>query len=122
MAAGRRRVSAALSAGEGALVVLTTCPDEETARGIAHALVEERLAACANILPGATSIYRWEGRIETAGECLVILKTRNAKLDDLAARLAALHPFEVPELLALPVERGAAAYLRWMVEETEGEA
>lgn len=99
-------------------VVLTTCPDAATAEGIARALVEERLAACGNVVPGVTSIYRWQGRIETAGECLLILKTAAGRLAGLSARLTELHPYDVPEVLALPVEAGAPAYLRWVLEET----
>ncbi len=109
-----------LAPGAGAVLVYTTCPDENTARVIARTLVEERLAACGNILPGVTSIYRWQGKIETAGECLVLLKTRSERLEALAARLQHLHPYDVPELLAVPVDRGAPEYLRWVVEETEG--
>jgi periplasmic divalent cation tolerance protein len=101
-------------------VVLTTLPSREAALPIARTLVEERLAACGNILPGVTSIYRWKGKIETAGECLVLLKTRSERLEALAARLQHLHPYDVPELLAVPVDRGAPEYLQWVVEETEG--
>lgn len=102
----------------GVRVVLTTCPDPATADRIARTLVQERLAACGNVVPGVTSIYRWEGRIETAGECLLILKTRAERLAALAARLDEIHPYDVPEVLALPVEAGATAYLRWVREET----
>ena len=113
-------------------VVLTTCPDEETARRIARTLVEERLAACGNVVPGVASVYRWEGAIETAAECLLILKTRDDRVPALAARLGVLHPYDVPEMLALPVAAGAGPYVRWVlaeagretpaVEETSGEA
>lgn len=101
-------------------VVLTTCPDEETARRIARVLVEERLAACGNVVPGLVSIYRWRGEVETAGECLLLLKTRDDLLEPLGERLAALHPYDVPELLALPVIAGADGYLRWVLESTGG--
>ena len=99
-------------------VALSTCPDEPTAREIAGTLVEERLAACVNIVPGLTSIYRWEGAIESDSECLLILKTGADQLDTLASRLAALHPYDVPEFLAFPAERGAVPYMTWVLEET----
>lgn len=99
-------------------LVFVTCPDEEVATSIARALVEERLAACGNVIPNLVSIYRWEGAVETDAECLLLLKTRAGLLDALSDRLHALHPYDVPELLAVGVERGAPAYLRWVVEET----
>ncbi len=99
-------------------VALTTCPDEGTARRIATALVDERLAACVNILPDLTSGYRWEGALETSPECLLLVKTRTDRLEALRLRLEDLHPYELPELVALPVEGGSAAYLAWVVEET----
>ena len=99
-------------------VVLTTCPDEGTARRIASALVDERLAACVNILPDMTSIYRWQGVVETTPECLLLVKTRRECLEALRRRLEELHPYDVPELVALPVEGGSSAYLKWVVEET----
>ncbi|HEX6749486.1 MAG TPA: divalent-cation tolerance protein CutA [Longimicrobium sp.] len=97
-----------------------TAPDAAAARTLARALVDERLIACANLVPGVTSIYRWEGRVEEAGEVLVVMKTRAALVPRLLARAAALHPYEVPELLALPVDDGLAAYCRWVAEETDG--
>jgi periplasmic divalent cation tolerance protein len=108
-----------LAPGDPVWLVLTTCPDLETGRAIARALVEERLAACGNVLPGVTSVYWWREAIESAAECLVLLKTRGDRLETLAERLKALHPYDVPELLALPVARGAPDYLRWVVEETK---
>ena len=99
-------------------VALTTCPDEGTARRIASALVDERLAACVNILPDMTSIYRWQGVVETTPECLLLVKTRRECLEALRRRLEELHPYDVPELVALPVEGGSSAYLKWVVEET----
>jgi len=99
-------------------VALTTCPDEGTARRIASALVDERLAACVNIVPDVTSVYRWEGAVETAPECLLLVKTRRERLEDVRRRLEELHPYHLPEFVALPVEGGSSAYLRWVVEET----
>lgn len=103
-------------------LVLTTCPDADTARTITRTLVEERLIACGNVVPGLTSIYRWRGEIETAAECLVLMKTRSDRVEPLARRLAELHPYEVPEMLAVPVARGAPDYLRWVVEESSAPA
>ncbi|HWC05612.1 MAG TPA: divalent-cation tolerance protein CutA [Gemmatimonadota bacterium] len=99
-------------------LALTTCPDEGTARRIASALVDERLAACVNIVPDLTSVYRWEGAVETAPECLLLVKTRQERLEALRQRLDELHPYDLPELVAVPVDGGSPAYLRWVVEET----
>lgn len=101
-------------------VVFTTCPDAGSARALSGTLVAERLVACGNIVPGLTSVYRWKGEIREDREVLLILKTRAERLDALTDRLSELHPYDVPELLALPVDRGAEPYLRWVVEETEG--
>ena len=108
---------AATSASELALV-LTTLGADTDAAALARTLVEERLAACANVVPGVVSIYRWEGAIETAEERLLLLKTRAALVERLAERLIGLHPYAVPEVLSLEVDRGAAAYLAWVAEET----
>jgi periplasmic divalent cation tolerance protein len=98
-----------------AAIVLSTAPGEAAA-GIARALVEERLAACVNVVPGVHSIYRWEGRIEEAGECLLVIKTSRARWGDLEARLRDLHPYAVPEILALPTTAGHHGYLAWVAE------
>jgi len=96
------------------LVVLCTFPDVEQARGIAVVLVERRLAACVNLLPGVESIYRWEGKVERAGEVLAVIKT--TRYPELEVALKELHPYEVPEILALPVAAGLAGYLKWLGE------
>jgi periplasmic divalent cation tolerance protein len=101
-----------------ALVVLVTAPTPERAAEIARALVEERLAACGNVVPGIRSIYRWEGEVHEDAEALLVLKTTRARFDALRDRVLALHPYEVPEVIALPVETGSAAYLAWLVGET----
>jgi periplasmic divalent cation tolerance protein len=98
-------------------VALATAPDGETAARIARALVEERLAACVNLVPAVRSIYRWQDRVEEAGEVLLVIKTRAERVDALAARLRALHPYELPELVALPVAAGLASYLDWVAAE-----
>jgi periplasmic divalent cation tolerance protein len=101
-----------------ALVVLVTAPTPERAAEIARAVVEERLAACGNVVPGLRSIYRWEGKVQEDAEALLVLKTTRARLDALRDRVLALHPYEVPEVIALPVEAGSAPYLAWIAAET----
>jgi periplasmic divalent cation tolerance protein len=100
------------------LLVVTTVPDRHHADTIARALVDEGLAACVSILAPATSVYRWRGAVETAQELPLLVKTARSRFDVLRERLAALHPYEVPEILALPVAGGLPAYLRWVLEET----
>jgi periplasmic divalent cation tolerance protein len=102
----------------GALVVLVTTPTPERAAEIARALVEERLAACGNVVPAIRSIYRWEGKVQDDGEALLVLKTTRARFEALRDRVLALHPYQVPEVIALPVEAGSAAYLAWIAEVT----
>jgi periplasmic divalent cation tolerance protein len=107
--------------GEGQpLVVLVTAP-EDGARELGRALVDEGLAACVNVVPGVTSIYRWEGRREESTESLLVIKTRPERYVALERRVLELHPYSVPEVLALPVARGAAAYLRWVQESVMAE-
>jgi periplasmic divalent cation tolerance protein len=98
-------------------VALSTAPDADTAARIARALVEERLAACVNLVPAVRSIYRWQGRIEDEAEVLLVIKTRSERVEALAERLRALHPYELPELVALPVTAGLAPYLDWVAAE-----
>lgn len=95
-----------------------TAPDPEVAERLATELVEARLAACANLVPGVTSIYWWEGAVERAQEVLLVLKTTGERLPELVKRAAELHPYDVPEVLALPVEVGHGPYLRWVADET----
>lgn len=96
-------------------VVLVTAP-ETAAPAIARTLVEERLAACVNLVRAVHSVYRWEGRVEEAAECLLVIKTRPACWPDLEARLRALHPYTVPEILALPTIAGHRGYAAWVAE------
>jgi periplasmic divalent cation tolerance protein len=100
------------------LLVLTNLPDRDAAEKLAHGLVERRLAACVNVLAGCTSIYRWKGVIENAQEVPVLIKTRSALYDELEAAINDLHPYEVPEIIAVPVVRGLAEYLAWVGEGT----
>ena len=100
------------------VALLVTARDAECGRRIARALVEERLAACVNVLPGVHSFYRWKGSVEEADEVMLVAKTRAERAAALAARVRALHPYELPEVVALPVTDGSRAYLRWVVAES----
>ena len=104
------------------LLVLCTCPDRTAAERIAETVVGERLAACVNIVPGLTSIYRWEGQIQRDAEWLLLIKTRQAVYPPLEARIRELHPYQVPEVIALPIQVGAAAYLDWIAASTAVDA
>ncbi len=101
-----------------ALVVLVTAPSAEQAAALGRALVGERLAACGNVVPSIRSIYRWEGEVRDEPEALLVLKTTRARFEALRERALALHPYQVPEVIALPVEAGSAAYLEWIARET----
>ena len=103
-------------AGE-ALLVLTTFPDAVTARRVGRQLVEECCAACVNLLPAVESIYRWEGKVEDATETVALFKTTADRYEALETTLRQLHPYEVPEIIALPIERGLPDYLRWVAEQ-----
>lgn len=96
-------------------VALVTAPDE-AADELARSLVRDRVAACVNVVPGVRSHYRWEGRIETSNESLLVLKIRAEGSDDVPARVAERHPYDVPEVLLLDVADGLPAYLRWVVD------
>jgi len=109
---------AARSQGYGTLVVLITCPNQEVGETIGHALVEERLAACVNVIPGLRSIYRWEGKICRDPEVLLLIKTRRARLAALTRRVKTLHPYSVPEVIALPLAGGSSPYLAWVRKST----
>lgn len=103
------------------ILVQTSCPDEATADRLATALVEMRLVACAQSLP-LRSTYRWNGAVRRESECLLVLKTRADRYADVEARLRALHPYEVPEIIAVPVLSGSAAYLSWLDAESSDDA
>ncbi len=98
----------------GKIVVLSACGTEESAAALARALVEQNLAACVNIVPGARSVYRWQGKIEEAGEWLLIIKSRRDLFDRLRDAIVNAHSYEVPEVIALPVVDGSEAYLAWL--------
>lgn len=103
--------------GANACVVLTTFASEEDAARVGHALVERRLVACVNLVRGIRSIYRWQGRIEDEAEVFAVMKTRRDRLPELLAALPDLHPYEVPEILALAVAGGGSSYLDWLERE-----
>lgn len=100
-------------------LLLCTCPDAADAARIARALVEARLAACVSRLDGLVSTYRWEGGVQEDGEVLLLIKTTQAAFAPLRERLLALHPYDVPELIAVPVERGHDAYLDWLRQSVQ---
>ncbi len=106
-----------MSTGVEVLVVLVTAPSAEKATELGRLLVSERVAACANVLPGIRSIYRWEGKVQDEPEALILLKTTRARFEALRDRVLALHPYQVPEVLALPVEAGSEKYLEWIGAE-----
>jgi periplasmic divalent cation tolerance protein len=96
------------------VIALSTCPDDQTAAAIAQALVREGLATCVNRVGGVRSTYFWDGRLQDEGEILLIIKTCKSRLGELQARLGELHPYELPELVILPVIGGNEAYLEWV--------
>jgi periplasmic divalent cation tolerance protein len=102
------------------LVVLMTAGSQEEADRIANALVTKMLAACVNVLPGVTSVYRWEGELQRDQEWLLVVKSTRDVLDDLVQCVQALHSYDLPEVIALPVVGGSEAYLRWVDSEVHG--
>jgi periplasmic divalent cation tolerance protein len=100
------------------LLVLTNLPDREQAERLAVALVERRLAACVNVLAGCTSVYRWQGEVETATEVPLLIKTTAGAYAALEQAIRDLHPYELPEVVAVPLTRGLPAYLEWVAAET----
>ncbi len=113
-----RRLDRENTLADAAAVVLCTCPDEETAARIAHTLVTEGLAACVNRLAGVVSTYRWQGQIEEDSEQLLVIKTARARLDAIERRIGELHPYELPEVIAVPIDAGSEAYLEWLVNNS----
>lgn len=105
---------------EDLILVLTNLPDRDTATRLARALVETRAAACVNILAACTSVYRWQGEIESAEEVPLLVKTRASLYPQVEQTIRAHHPFELPEIVSVPVSAGWPAYLRWVADETAG--
>jgi periplasmic divalent cation tolerance protein len=104
---------------EASLLVLTNLGDMASARRIARELVEQRLAACVNMLPGVQSVYRWQGAIEEEGEITLLIKTTASRYAELEAAIRSLHPYQLPEVIAVPVANGLPAYLEWIRQETK---
>lgn len=103
------------------LVVLVTLPSVETGTALGRTLVEERLAACVNVVPGIRSLYIWEGRLAEEGEALLVVKTARERYEALERRILSLHPYSVPEILALPVAAGSPAYVAWVRDAVAAE-
>lgn len=103
------------------LLVWTNLPDRQSADALAHHVLARRLAACVNILPAVQSVYRWQGAIEEAVEISVVIKTTAARYDALQQAITAMHPYEVPEIIAIPIRAGLPAYLDWLQKETGGD-
>ena len=118
MSAGATSETVMQSDDDDALLVFTNLPDTDAAVKLARALVDRRLAACVNVLDGCTSVYRWKGAVEEAREVPVMLKTRSARYAELEAVICELHPYELPEVVAVPIVRGLPDYLQWVAEET----
>jgi periplasmic divalent cation tolerance protein len=100
------------------VIVLTTMPGDADVRGFGRTLVEERLAACVNLLPAMESVFRWEGQVEEDTERQVVMKTTRERVPALWDRIRELHPYELPEFVVLPILDGSDAYLRWLGECT----
>jgi periplasmic divalent cation tolerance protein len=106
---------------ERILLALSTFPDRETAQRVSNQLVTEKFAACANILPGVESIYRWKEAIETGNETLVFFKLAEDRQSSFQEKLCSLHPYEVPEIIFLPISDGLPGYLSWVIENCAGQ-
>ena len=104
----------------GAVVALSTVASAEDAERIARSLVEKGVAACVNVVPGVVSFYRWKGKLERDGEVLLVIKTTGERFEDLKAALLAEHPYELPELVALPIADGHQPYLDWLYAGVTG--
>lgn len=104
------------------LLVFTNLPNRESALALARSLVDAHLAACVNVLGGCTSIYRWQGAIETEEEVPVLIKTRAALYQAVEQAVRAQHPYDVPEIVAVPISHGLPAYIEWVAAETSGAA
>lgn len=100
------------------VLVMTNLPDRETALRLARALIEQRLAACVNVLGGCASVYRWDGAVQESAEVPVLIKTRAARYPEVEARIRELHPYELPEIVAVPIVHGFPDYLEWIAKET----
>lgn len=100
-------------------VVLVTCPDRDSAQRVAERVVGDDLAACVNIVPAITSVYQWQGKVEQDDELLLIIKTHTRRFAALSEAVQAVHPYELPEIIAVPIEEGLEGYLRWIDESVK---
>lgn len=100
------------------ILIITNLPDRASAIGLAHRLIDERLAACVNVLADCTSIYRWQGENETVSEVPVLIKTLAEHYAQLEQLIKSIHPYELPEIIAVPISSGLPAYLKWIADET----
>ncbi len=107
-----------MSADSDVLLVMSSLPDQAAAQQLARTLIERRLAACVSVLAPCTSVYRWQDKVEEAAEAPVLIKTTAGRYAELESALHALHPYELPEIIAVPVLRGLPAYLDWVAAET----
>ncbi|GIL53098.1 hypothetical protein Vafri_8782 [Volvox africanus] len=112
--------AAGTASPSGAIVVYVTVPNAQVGEDLAAKLVEAKLAACVNILPGLTSIYTWKGKVEKDSELLLIIKSRHELLTELTAFVRANHPYDEPEVIALPILGGSPSYLQWLMDNTRG--
>ncbi len=110
-----------MHAPDDVLLVLTTLPDRDAAMHLADALIEEKVAACVNVLGACTSVYRWQGKVEHADEVPLLIKTTAARYAALEAVIRRLHPYELPEIIAVPLARGLPGYLQWVVSAVSDE-
>lgn len=106
--------------GDGIVLIYSTCPDEAAGKAVARALVEARLAACVNMIPGMTALYHWKGEVAEDAEVVLIIKTRAGLVDAAIALGCDVHPYETPAFVPIKAEGGAAGYLAWLLAETGG--
>jgi periplasmic divalent cation tolerance protein len=104
---------------ENHLVMLCVCPDRESGERIARALVQERLAGCVNLIPGMVSTFRWEGEVKQQDEHLIIIKTSAGRFEAVRAAITLSHPYDTPEVIALPIVEGDPKYLQWLIESSK---
>jgi periplasmic divalent cation tolerance protein len=105
-----------------ALIVMTTLPDLETSKRLAELLVRRRFAACVNILPAMTSVYEWKGKLETGQEHMLLIKTRSGRYRDIEMEILNAHPYELPEIITIPIQSGLSSYLHWLFAHTSATA
>jgi periplasmic divalent cation tolerance protein len=111
-----------MSAADGVLLVFTNLPDREAALALANTLIEQKLAACVNVLGECTSVYRWQGAVENAGEVPLLIKTTASRYAELEAAIREQHSYELPEIIAVPLARGLPEYLQWVAAEVSADA